>query len=116
VFECRALGCRTEDRNGCLIGEDGSDVGCCAGVGFPDADMDQDVRVERGDRVDDPVVLVGVNSVKDRTMETVSRWIGIDTGQFTHPRLGFEQAGDRGAEFPAHTTDEHSFPSHHHER
>ncbi len=84
VFERGALGCGTEDRGGRLIGEDGSHVRC-RGIGLPDADVDQHVRVELGDGFDDSVVLVGVNSVKDRTLEPVSRRIGIDSGQFpTH--------------------------------
>ena len=85
-------------------------------LGLPHADVDEHVRIERGDRLDDPIVLVGVDAVEDRTMEAMSRRIGIDSGQFTHPVLGFQQAGDRGTELSAHATVEHPFPTHHHER
>ncbi len=116
VFERRAFGCGTEDRRGGLIGEGCRNVRCGAGVGLPDADMDEHVRVELGDGLDDSVVLVGVNPVEDRTLEPMSRGIGIDTRQFPHPRLRLEKAGDRGAEFATHTAHEHPFSSHHHER
>jgi len=74
--------------------------------------VDEHVRIELGDGLDDSVVLVGVNSVEDRTLEPVSRRIGVDTRQFSDPRLCLEEAGDRGAQLTADSTDEDPFPSH----
>ena len=46
--------------------------------------MDEHVWVELRDGRDDSVVLVGMDPVEYRTMQTVSRRIGVDTRQFTH--------------------------------
>ena len=89
---------------------------CGARVGLPHTDVDEHVRVEAGDGLDDPFVLVGMNPVKHRTMQAAPRRIGVDSRQLTDPRFVLEQSGDRGAELPAHAAHEHPFPTHHHER
>ena len=50
-----------------------------------DPRLDEHVRVELRDGLDDSVVLVGMDPVEYRTMQTVPRRIGVDTRQCTHP-------------------------------
>jgi hypothetical protein len=81
AFECSALGRRSENRCSGLVGQFCSNLGRSAGVGFPYTNVDQDMRVEFGDRVHDAIVVVWVDAVKRRTLETSSWRICVDPGE-----------------------------------
>ena len=112
MFERAALGSRTEDGDRRVVGELRGERRAGTGVGFPDADVDQHVRIEVDDGLDDAVVFVGVNPVERRTLEPAPRRIGIDPRQGLDPRLVFQQTGDLCAEFAANAAHEHPLTCH----
>ena len=50
--------------------------------------------------------------MEPRPPETRSGWIDVDPFERSHPRLVFEQTGDPGTEFPAHSTDQDTSTCH----
>ena len=112
VFERTALGSCSDDRCRGRIGQQRRGVGSGACIGFPHPDVDEHVRVEVDDGVDDSIVFVGVDPVEYRTIESAPRWIGIDPRQRSHPVLGLEQTRHQGAEFAPDAADEHSTTGH----
>lgn len=112
VLERGTLGGRAENRRRRLIGEHRCSLRCCTGIGLPHADMDQDVRVEVDHRLHDSVVLVGMNSVKHRTMEPSSRRISVDPRESSNPILGFEETRHQRAELASDAAEEDAPPSH----
>ena len=75
------------DRSGRPVGQCGCCAWCGAGVGFPDAEVNEHVRVELRDGLGDSGVLVGMNPVVYHMMQTAPRWIGSHARQFTHPTI-----------------------------
>jgi len=112
VLEGWTLGGGAEDRGGGLIGEHGRGLGRGACIGFPHADMHEDMGIEIDDRFDDSIVLVGMNPMEYRTMEASPRRIGIDPRQRSNPILGLQETCHECAEFSADTADEHSTTAH----
>ena len=87
----RALGGRSDDRGGRVAGEPLGHGGAGAGVGLPDGEVHQHVRVERRDDVDDPLAIAGIDEVELAATQPAPGRIDVDAEDRAHPGLGFEQ-------------------------
>jgi hypothetical protein len=74
--------------------------------------MHQHMGVEPGHLADDAIVLTSHDTMEHCSPQPGTRRIGIDSLERSHPRLGFEQAGDPRSELAAHPAYEHPHTSH----
>jgi hypothetical protein len=81
-------------------------------VWLPDRKVDHDVRIECGDRLDGAVMLTWDDTMKDRTVQPTTRWVGINSFKRTHPRFVFEQTCYPSTQLAAHSAYEHTNSSH----
>jgi hypothetical protein len=79
---------------------------------LPDGDVDEDVGVEGGHRLDGAVVLAGHDTMEHRSVEAIARRVGVDPLERSHPRLVFEQTRYTRPEFTTHAAHEDPYASH----
>ena len=111
-LERPALGGRAEHRDRRLVGELAGPRRRRPAERLPHREVDDDVGVEGGDRVDDAVVVVRRGEVELGPVEPAAGRVGVDAEELVDPRLGFEQGGDARAEVAAHPADEHPLAGH----
>ena len=101
-----------DDRGCCLTGEPFGQGGSGACIGLPDRQVNQHVRVERGDDIDDALAVAGIDEVELAAAQAAPWRVDVDAENRAHPGLGFEQQRDERTEFSAHSADEHPLPAH----
>ena len=79
VFERRAFGGRTEERRRCLLGERARVRRVGPGIGFPDGNVNEHMRVETRDDVHNLTAMVSFDSMKHRLTQPAPRRIHVDT-------------------------------------
>ena len=91
VGQRRAFGRCTEDRDRRVTGQPLRRCGVDPGIGLPHRDVDDDVRIELGDDVDDPGPVARVDAVEHRRAQAPSGRIDVDTLERADPRLVLQQ-------------------------
>ena len=89
----RALGGRAHDGGGGVGGEPPGVRKTDAGVGLPDAEIDEHVRVERGDDLDDAIALRGLEQMELGLAKSPARRVHIDADERADPGFGLELRG-----------------------
>ena len=107
-----AFGGRAHDRCGRLVGELSGVVGAGTRMRFPHGQMDEDMRIERSDHIDDPFAIGGFDAMELGLAQAAPWRVDVDAAQLTDPGLGLEQRRDQRAQFAAHSADEYPLPSH----
>ena len=97
ALERPALGRGAEDRRGGVVGQLAGLVGRGPAVGLPHRDVDDDVGIEGGDRLDDAVVVVRRDEVERRPVQTPSRRIDVDARRARRPTAPLRAARRRAS-------------------
>ena len=74
-----------------LRGEALGQIGSGAGIGFPHRKVQQHMRVEPGDNVDDALAIAGLDQMELAATKSPPRRVDIDAQDRADPRLALEQ-------------------------
>ena len=112
VLERAALGSGADEGVGGGQGEGPGEFGSGAGIGLPHREVDEHMRIEGRDHLDDAVAIGGFDAQELGAAETTARRVDIDPEQRSHPGFVLEHRGDERAELASHPAHEQPLATH----